>query len=112
MSEYIITVTVDCNDGDFLTRDEEISEEKLKFIHPLIEEIRNYKGYYNYPLYYGEYYNYISSKYRGATPEEIYPDISEDVFEEFNNYLPFWEYGFHTIKSIYIQPVSSRTRLL
>jgi len=87
MSEYIITITVDCNDGDLLTRDEEILEEKLKFIHPLIEEIRNYKGAYNYP----------TAEYRDKTHEDLYTGIHEDVFEEFNDYLPYGEYGFHTI---------------
>lgn len=68
----------------------------------MIKQIKEYKGADNYPM----------TEYRDETPEDLYPDIHRDVFEEFNDYLPYGEYGFHTIQSIYTTPVSERTRLL
>ena len=101
-----IIITVDANDADYLTNIEEISNEDLEKIKPLLEEIKNFKPYEgrvwregsppstfnnNYPF--GEYSP--REDMGELTPEELYLEIDEEAFEIFNDLCPYGEYGFH-----------------
>lgn len=128
--KYEIIVTVDSNDADYLTEISTISQKDLDFIRPLIVAIKEFKSYkgkdyestatrepticsghtyhHNYPN--GEY---CPREDMGEyTLEEIYPAFDEEVFEAFEEFCPYGEYGYHTIKSVTVSPVPKREVLL
>jgi hypothetical protein len=100
-----IEVIVDQNDADYNTKVTPINEEDLNTIKPLIHAIKNFKPYvsgnwthrHNYP--WGEYLPRTDLNERFI--EEIYPDVPKDVIELFEEeFIPYGEHGFHSIKSI------------
>jgi len=120
--KYEITITADVNDGDYTTAVNEISEEDLDTIKPLIQAIKEFKPYkvehesfgkmatrthhHNYP--YGEF---IREDLGEKSPGEIYK-FGLEVHEIFEQYIPYGEYGIHTIESITICPLQKKTKLL
>ncbi len=119
---YQIIIVADTNDGDYVTHVGPISEEDLEIIKPLIKAIKNFKPYkvnkkdsppsftwthsHNYPLSEGR-----SRNMGEKTPRELY-DFDEKVFAAFEDYVPYGEYGIHTIESITICPLQKKTKLL
>ena len=117
---FKITIKVDTNDGDYATSINEISEEELEKIKPLIEAISKFVPYVvkdigkdmfkwdhgaNYP------FGVCQRPDLGEkTPQELYGFV-DDVFELFEEFVPLCD-GFHIIESIYIQPAGIRTKLL
>ena len=114
-----ITITADTNDGDYVTQVSEISEKDLAIIKPLIAAIKDFKKYNEYSVsgvLYTHHHNYpygecMRNDLGEKTLSELY-DFDEEVFELFEGYLPYSEYGIHTIKSIIICPLQEKTRLL
>lgn len=114
-----ITITADTNDGDYVTQVSEISENDLSTIKPLIASIKRFKKYKGYSasgMPYTHHHNYpfgdcAREDLGEKTLSELY-DFDEEVFELFNDYIPYGEYGIHTIKSITICPLQEKTRLL
>jgi len=107
---FEITIVVDTNDGDYVTEVCQITEYKLNKIKPLIEAIKNFKPYNghtsNYPI--GEC---CRSDLGEKTPQELYK-FEDKIFELFEDYCPYNEYGFHTIKSIEVCPAREKEKLL
>ena len=111
--KYEIAITADTNDGDYITEVSEISEEDLDTIKPLIQAIKEFKPYknkythhHNYP--WGEY---VRDDMGEKSARELYK-FDEEIFELFEEYIPYGEYGIHTIESITICPLQKKTKLL
>ena len=103
MEKLFIEVVVDTNDGDYETRLEEITPVDLAEIKPVIEAITEYskKSSHNFP--YGHFVDGISS-------EELYGEFQGYyLFEE--KFIPYPEYGFHTIESVRILTVTNIQKL-
>ena len=118
MNEYEITITVDTNDADYVTSTNIILGKDLVILLSLIEDIKKFEQYrahaqgmmwtheHNYPF--GEC---LRRDLGEKSPRELY-NYDESIFDLFERHLPSTEYGFHTIESIYINPVKQKTRLL
>lgn len=119
MKQFELIITVDENDADYNTKMSVIPEEDLNRILPLIEAIKNFKPYtsksdsgsewthrHNYP-----FGDCCREDLGEKPPYEFYP-FDEEVFEIFEEYVPYSEYGFHTIVSIEVGDVPKRTKLL
>ena len=106
-----ITIIVDTNDVDYATRVSEIDAEDLEKIKPLLAVIKKFKPYktktkdaqspdwthsHNYP--YGEC---LREDLGEEDPREHYKGIDPEAFDILEEHLPYTEYGFHTIKSVY-----------
>ncbi len=98
-----IVITVDTNDADYDTAINVISEKDLEKIRPLMKAIKEYDG--------KDGYNYGRGEVMQDDSRLMY-DFPEDVFETFEDYCPYGEYGFHTIESIYVYPVPEKERLV
>lgn len=92
-----IYIKADANDGDYVAELNQIDDKTLAFITPLINQIKGHKG--DYPTY--DYGN----------AEDLY-SCDPDIIETFNDYVPYAEYGIHTIEEISILEVSSYNTLL
>ena len=96
--KYEIVVTADTNDADYITKTSEIDDAGLVEIMPVIEAIKGLdkKHHYNWPRH----------EYQDETVEAIYPQLTKDQIEAFEEYRPYGEYGIHTIESVvyYLKP--------
>lgn len=93
MKKYII-ITADTNDADYVTEVNEITDEQIKDIKPVIEAIKNAPNRHNYETQELVCDNGASKLYRHL-----------DGFKVFNEFVPYGDDnypGIHTIKSIQI----------
>jgi len=101
-----ILIVVDTNDADYVTEITDIELNDLIKLYPLIEKIKNNKEGYNY-------YRMDGYGPDDISPEEKYPDTPQEIFDEFEKYLPKnLEYGFHSIESIDVLYVREVQKLL
>lgn len=115
-----IRIIADTNDADYIEAFNVIEEEVLNKILPLINGIKEFKPYevidknsqkrihrHNYPTY--DVRTDMGEKY----PFQIYENIcSEKIISLFEQYIPYGEYGIHTITSIEIFEVTNVEKLL
>lgn len=114
MKKFLIAITVDSNDGDYLTQISSIDEDSISKIKPLIDEIKCFKPYkvnlftftHNYPV--GEM---LRTDLKEKSPKQLYPKIKKDIFEKFEELCPCSEYGFHSIVSISVFPKETMQKL-
>ncbi len=105
MEKYII-ITADTNDGDYVKSINKITEETFDKIKQVIEAIRNFKPYKSTSeLGYSHNHNFATGEcvrddLGEKSAEDLYGQI--DGFSNFEELLPYSEYGIHTIKSIEI----------
>ena len=113
----IIVISADTNDADYIKSVNDITDEKLESIKPVIEAIKNFKPYKvikrgitwthnsNYPC--GEVYSKASGE---LSKDELYGHI--EGFNDFDNLVPYSEYGIHTIEFIKVLIVQEEIQLL
>lgn len=87
-----VYVVADTNDADYVSLLTPIESDKdrdrISFIAKAIKEC-------------GERHNWPTGEYEDSTPEKLYAgQLSEDDIEFMSNYVPYGEYGVHTIVSI------------
>jgi len=99
--DWIIEVTADENDADYVTEISTISNEWLEKIKPVIAAIKKNHG--DYPR--GEI---VGKNEKSA--EDIYGHLPG--FQGFDALVPYGEYGIHSIDKIVIYPYIEKTRLL
>jgi hypothetical protein len=124
--QFEIVIQVDTNDADYNTSYNKISKSNLEKIKPLIKAIKKFKPYtVSLPPKYGysnrtwdHHANWPSGECQRddlgeKSPRNLYAGVvSEDVFEMFEELLPYGEHGFHTIESIEVTPYVKKTKLL
>lgn len=92
MQKFIL-ITADTNDGDYISNVSPISDEEIELFRPIIEVINNYPRGHNWP----------NSEYDDESPEEIYEGLlTIEQIELMEEYVPYGEYGIHTVVSIEI----------
>jgi hypothetical protein len=112
MSEqyYELSITADTNDADYVTATHKVTMEKIQALLPIIEvinkktlELKNQRGYgHNFPN--GEI----------GDPREVYSEeeLTDEQIDLISDYLPYGEYGIHTITDIEYYPYPEKVRLL
>jgi len=98
MIKYI-NITADINDGDYVSEIGTITEEQLEIIKPVVDAINKNKGRYET----GD----MSDKYDS---KKLYGNL--EGFKTFRKYVPFGNYGVHTIESVVIYNVESTEKLM
>lgn len=118
MKRYIV-IKADTNDADYITSKHLITDQQLQKITPVIDAINNFKPYklpsknkewenkfdHNFPI--GEC---CRTDMGEKTIQELYGHL--DGLEVFENFIPYYEYGIHTIKSIELLEVENEIKLL
>jgi hypothetical protein len=99
----LLVVKADTNDGDYVTETTEIKEKDLPFIQEVIDVINECDDGHNWP----------TSEYSDKSVEDLYEDkLTPKQIDKFSQYVPFGEYGVHTIKSIRLMKVESDEELI
>lgn len=109
-----ITIVVDTNDGDCTQVTNDISEEDLGILRPLIKAIKEFKPYRNKKRTHSHNWTTgecLREDLGEKEPSEIY-GFEEEIMELFEDLLPATMYGFHTIERIEVCPKQVRERLL
>ena len=86
--EYTLIITGDENDADYKSRESNIEEEDLIIIKKFVELIKKNKNRENWEDHWEDYKD----------------KVTLDEFDIFNSFVPYVEYGIHTIVSIKIAP--------
>jgi len=92
----LLVIEADYNDGDYVTEMSEVSDETLAILEPIIKIVKSKRG--KWPECDG--LNKILEYYAG--------ELTEDQIETFSSYVPWNEYGVHSIKSITVLKVAEK----
>jgi hypothetical protein len=115
-----IVIVADHNDADYMTETTDITDEQIEKFLPLIKTIKNFKPYtvqvrglkwthdHNWPQ--GEYG--LRDDLGQKSIYETYPEFSEELIEEFSEFVPTHEGNVHTIKEITVLTISKIQRLI
>jgi hypothetical protein len=106
-----LSLEVDTNDADYRRVSHAITAEQLDRLRPLLAAIANFVSYesvidgsewhhdHNYPLG-GDYpRDDLGEKF----PQDIYPNIDQELFNELQELLPCEAEGFHSITSVKVR---------
>lgn len=112
---YLLIIKADTNDADYIESTNVISQEELDRFMPLINAIKKFKPYkskgrthyHNFPV--GECCREDMGE---KSIQEIYSKINEDIVDEFNDMVPYSEYGTHTIQSIKLYEIVGEVKEL
>ena len=104
-----IYIECDENDADYRSSLCEITPETLEAIRPVIDAIRAYTSQPDRE--WGDY-NYLTGERVGEGDSAEKMDGEVPGWEEWNEFVPFAEYGFHTVSEIKIFHVESVENLL
>lgn len=118
-----LIVTVDQNDADHNTKISDITQEELTELLPVFEAIKNFRPYKvpgkgTYVTEWGHYHNWPCGEYSPREdlgekhPAEIYPHLTEEQIETFNDRCPFGEHGFHSVREIRLLEITDDRSLL
>ena len=102
--KYTIIIEADINDGDYIQRESIINDKELEFIKKIISVIKENKGH-----------NWGSGEQ--CMPDEhpcvVYKNkLTEEEIEKFEEFLPWGEYGIHSVTAIKFSPKIKWTNLL
>jgi hypothetical protein len=113
MKKYIV-ITADTNDGDYVSEKTPIGDEDLAVIQPVIDAIKEYTET-DHGKQVWNWWAVDSSRQDNPTPKELYLDsgkCTEEAFDVFNSFVPYFEGGVHTIVSIEVLEVTNEYSLL
>ena len=108
---YEIVITGDTNDADYVTEIQDIEQDELDLIMPVIEAVKAYTKLH-WKGHYCSEHNWPTSEYSDGEVGALYPDLTEEQLQLFQNFVPCGEYGIHSIESIYIYPKPTKVKLL
>jgi len=95
MKKYII-IEADTNDGDYVSKKEEITDDEIESIQPIIEGLKKNHGDF-------------TTRDQGRSGYEQFGHL--ECFDTFIHFVPSGEYGIHTIESIEILEVVNEIKL-
>jgi len=98
--KYTLYIKADHNNGDYITSMNVIDEETLTLVKKVCEAIKNTNAKWGH--------NWITSEHcskEDKQPIELYKDVlTEDEISEFDELVPYGEYGIHSIVEIKYAP--------
>ena len=115
-------INVDTNDGDYISSLNQITDEELIKILPVIEAIKNFKPYTTKQTKYSHHETTWTHDNNYPSGDVCREDLGEKSafelyghypgFYDFDYYVPGCEYGMHTIESILVLDVLNEEKLL
>jgi len=107
MSKYIY-IKADTNDGDYISKKSEITDDQIELIKPVIEQLKFRKDKLNEDKMHNwnEWrHNWVTSEYSESTLYDMYIEtnlLTQEQVDLFDEFVPFGEYGVHTVESVEI----------
>jgi len=99
---YLLCIKVDYNDADYAECITEVKAETLAKLSPVFVALKAHRG------------RWPAGERKDATdnPAMLYPILTEEQIEDFEEYCPRCEYGFHTIESVVTYQVAGKCRYI
>lgn len=108
----MLYIKADTNDADFVTYFREITEKEVAELKPILEIIKRHRKYPQYP-HLGKVCKWNTREMDDETVEEEYKgELTELQIEIMNEYVPYGEYGVHSIHEIKLIYVEKEEDLL
>ena len=108
MGKYIL-IRADANDADYITEKSPITDEQIELIKPVIEQLKIRRDKLNEDLHknWNKWrHNWSTSEFgRHDNPTKMYVEsdlLTKEQVDLFGEFVPYGEYGVHTIDSIEI----------
>lgn len=99
--KFLLEVAGDANDGDYVRKLTELQEVQLPLLHKLVAALKAESG------------NWPSSEYADGWVEDIYAKyFTEDELDKVQDWIPYGEYGIHTVENITVYEFVGKTELL
>jgi len=99
--QFLLEVVGDANDGDYVRELTELQEVQLPLLHKLVAAL---KANYNY---------WPSNEYVDDDVEDIYENyFTEEELDEVLDWIPYGEYGIHTVNDITLYEFVGKKELL
>lgn len=100
MTQVQVYIKADTNDGDYITSEKRLYEKAdIDTIRKVAAAIKNCEAFHNWGM--GEYCR------DNESPYVVYKDVlTDDEIDLFNEYVPYGEYGIHSIEQIQIREVT------
>ena len=95
-TKTILWIKADTNDADYITSENSVNEGGLEVIRKVCKVIKENGGPYGVEWKTGEIGNPYDTWGELLTEEEI---------EIFNDYVPYGEYGIHTIEAVELRKI-------
>ena len=113
--KYLI-IKADTNDADYITSKNEVSDEQLELLQPVFKVLQEKRIEFLKSKNWGDRHNWECGEIdNGRTPEKLYIEtglLTQEQVDMFEEYLPYDEYGLHTIEDIEILVVQESQKLL
>ena len=106
MGEYELMIEADYNDGDYVRKGSTLTEAELKELLPMFEIIKACKDRHNWP------------SFEGGDVAKLYPEffvINDEgycLYDVLAEYIPYAEYGVHTITKVEYYKLPKKVRVL
>ena len=101
--KYLLVIA-DSNDGDYLHSLTEITDEQIEELKPIIAVVKNVYDTAVKEKKWNDRHNWENGEYgHGITPQNLYVEtglLTEEQVDIFEEYVPYGEYGVHTIEHI------------
>lgn len=98
---FLLEVVGDANDGDYVRQLTEVQEGQIALLHKFAHVVKIENG------------NWPSSEYADGWVEDIYgPHFTENELDEIWGWVPYGEYGIHTLIDITVYEFIGKTELL
>lgn len=86
-----VVIKADCNDADYISEISDVNSDDIKFIKYVWGIISKRNG------------RWENGEYGDIPPRKMYKnELTEKEIERFSSFLPYGEYGIHTVESIKI----------
>jgi hypothetical protein len=102
VTEYLIVIKGDTNDADYISETNTIDSEYLEDIKPVIAAIKAHKGQHNWPTH----------DYVNESPQDLYPQLTEQQISYFRDLAPRGENGIHSIESVHVYELAGKVQKL
>lgn len=105
----LLIITGDTNDDDLVTKQCYIKDEKeLEMVKRVLAVIKTK----TLSMAGGSRHNWPSSDYCSESVQDLYKGLlSEDDIEWFNEYVPYGEFGIHTIRRAVLYEIQEEEKL-
>lgn len=112
--EYEIYIKVDTNDADYIAEVSTISEEDLNILKNVMERVAKFEQYKSNGI--THHHNFptgalLRSDLGEKSIKELY-NITAAEYDIISEYVPYGEWGCHTIEEVRYQPKGEWTVLL
>jgi hypothetical protein len=105
----VLLIKADTNDADYVISENIIKDDELEKILHIIDVVKTKTA----SMTGWSRHNWPWGEYSDNTPSELYEGLlTEDEIEMFQEYLPYGEFGIHTIISIKLLHVEREEDLL